>query len=412
MTEKEREKIKAKAKVEKRREEVISSFVVISIVLSVLAVSVAPVSAQQFNGIIVSAVPTSIPADGSSTSTIIATLSQDGVPVGRAYIGVIFECPECESKGAALSSSFDSTDGEGKAYTTLRAGDLSGLVTINAKTLYTPTTPVASGTTQVTLTEPGPDTTPPAQITNLATSTPTNSTIDLTWTAPGDDGNTGTATTYDIRYLEGTTPIADANWASATQCTGEPAPQVAGSSETFTVTGLSPSTTYYFALKTADEVPNESPLSNVESGTTIPLVLTTITISPPSVTLKVNATQQFTATAYDQYSEEMSGVTFAWSVSNGTVGTVTGAGLFEAKAVGGTLVNATADSVTESAEVNVIINITDYYRTYEDGDVSTVTDTEILKAEDDWVGNVIPPGFDRWLSDTEILTLEDEWMAT
>ena len=36
----------------------------------------------------------------------------------------------------------------------------------------------------------------------------------------------------------------------------------------FTVTGLSQSTTYYFAIKTSDEVPNESALSNVPSATT------------------------------------------------------------------------------------------------------------------------------------------------
>lgn len=113
-----------------------------------------------------------------------------------------------------------------------------------------------------------PDTTPPAQITNLATSNPTTSSIDLTWTAPGDDGTTGTAAEYDIRYLAGTTPITDANWASATQCTGEPAPQAAGSSETFTVTGLAAGTDYCFAIKTADEVPNWSTISNSQSGST------------------------------------------------------------------------------------------------------------------------------------------------
>ena len=114
-------------------------------------------------------------------------------------------------------------------------------------------------TTNVTEVE---DTTPPAQVTNLATSNPTSSAITLTWTAPGDDGNTGTATAYDIRYLAGTTPITDANWASATECTGVPAPQAAGLSETFTVTGLSASTDYCFAIKTADEVPLWSLISN------------------------------------------------------------------------------------------------------------------------------------------------------
>ena len=93
------------------------------------------------------------------------------------------------------------------------------------------------------------------------------SSASLTWTAPGDDGNTGTASEYDIRYS--TSPITVANWNAATQCIGEPAPQPVGSSERFTLTRLSPSTIYYFALKTGDEVSNWSPLSNVASGTTL-----------------------------------------------------------------------------------------------------------------------------------------------
>ena len=44
--------------------------------------------------------------------------------------------------------------------------------------------------------------------------------------------------------------------------TGESAPKSAGQPETLTVTGLTPSTTYYFALKIADEIPNWSALSN------------------------------------------------------------------------------------------------------------------------------------------------------
>ena len=106
----------------------------------------------------------------------------------------------------------------------------------------------------------------PAQITDLATSSPTTSSITLTWTAPGDDGNVGTASEYDIRYS--TSAITEANWGAATQCSGEPAPQVAGTSESYIVTGLSSGTQYYFAIKTGDEENNWSPLSNVASGTT------------------------------------------------------------------------------------------------------------------------------------------------
>ena len=110
------------------------------------------------------------------------------------------------------------------------------------------------------------DPTPPDAVTDLATGTVTTSSVALSWTAPGDDGATGTATTYDVRYS--TSTLTAGNWASATQATGEPAPSVAGSAETFTVTGLSESTTYFFAIKTSDAVPNESVISNVPSATT------------------------------------------------------------------------------------------------------------------------------------------------
>ncbi len=87
--------------------------------------------------------------------------------------------------------------------------------------------------------------------------------VTLKWIAPGDDGSAGTATTYDIRYS--TVLITETNWDDCVRVEGEPTPQIAGSSESFTVYSLNPSTTYYFAIKTADEVPNWSLLSNVIS---------------------------------------------------------------------------------------------------------------------------------------------------
>ena len=152
-------------------------------------------------------------------------------------------------------------------------------------------------------------TTAPDAVTDLATGTATTSSVALSWTAPGDDGATGTATTYDVRYS--TSTINAGNWASATQATGEPAPSAAGSAESFTVTGLSESTTYYFAIKTSDEVPNESTLSNVPSGTTTSDVTTpdavtdlaTGTVTTSSVALSWTAPGDDgatgTATTYD-----------------------------------------------------------------------------------------------------------------
>ena len=93
--------------------------------------------------------------------------------------------------------------------------------------------------------------------------------VHLTWTVPTDPGGVGLGS-YDVRYS--TTSIDDSNWASASQASGEPVPGTPGATERFTVTGLQPNTLYYFAVKTADASapPNESALSNVASGTTLP----------------------------------------------------------------------------------------------------------------------------------------------
>jgi hypothetical protein len=117
----------------------------------------------------------------------------------------------------------------------------------------------------------------------LVAQSPSALSVVLTWTAPGDDGNSGTAAQYDIRYS--TSTITDLNWDAATQVTGEPDPQVAGSSESFEVTGLDPNTTYYFAIKVADEVDNWSGLSNVAS-------VTTADTEPPAAVADLGATPE------------------------------------------------------------------------------------------------------------------------
>jgi len=114
-----------------------------------------------------------------------------------------------------------------------------------------------------------PDTTPPEAVTDLTIVSTTQISVTLSWTAPGDDEDQGAAAEYDIRYSESEI-ASETDWESAAQATGEPVPQVAGSAEEFTLTGLSPNETYHVALKTADEVSNWSGLSNVPSGMTWP----------------------------------------------------------------------------------------------------------------------------------------------
>jgi hypothetical protein len=115
-------------------------------------------------------------------------------------------------------------------------------------------------------TPPARDTTPPGSVTDLAVTANTDTSATLTWTAPGNDGAQGTATEYDIRYS--TSLIDSANFDAAAQPAFVPAPDTAGTTETLTIQGLMESTTYHFAIKAADSVPNWSGLSNVPSVTT------------------------------------------------------------------------------------------------------------------------------------------------
>jgi hypothetical protein len=87
--------------------------------------------------------------------------------------------------------------------------------------------------------------------------------IRLTWTAPGDDGAGGTASAYLIRVSHD--PIAAGNFGAAApieRWIDAPLPQAGATPETLFVFGLDPDSTYYFALKTQDEVPNTSGISN------------------------------------------------------------------------------------------------------------------------------------------------------
>lgn len=110
------------------------------------------------------------------------------------------------------------------------------------------------------------DVTAPAAISTLSATALTAKSVRLNWTAVGDDGNTGTALSYDIRYS--TASITAANFASATQVSGASVPKASGSAETITISGLSGFTNYYFAVKAIDEGNNASAISNLPNAKT------------------------------------------------------------------------------------------------------------------------------------------------
>ncbi len=104
--------------------------------------------------------------------------------------------------------------------------------------------------------------------TTVSLSSITSSSVVVSWIAPGDDAAVGTASAYDLRYSTSAIVTA-ADFNAAIPVVGEPAPAVAGTTQSMTVSGLSANTAYWFALKTQDEVPNVSVQSNVATATTL-----------------------------------------------------------------------------------------------------------------------------------------------
>ncbi len=87
--------------------------------------------------------------------------------------------------------------------------------------------------------------------------------IRLTWTAPGDDGAVGTASAYTIKVSHD--PITAGNFDAAADIDrwiAEFPPLAGGAPETLFVAGLNPDSTWHFAIKTQDDVPNTSAVSN------------------------------------------------------------------------------------------------------------------------------------------------------
>lgn len=111
------------------------------------------------------------------------------------------------------------------------------------------------------------DITAPSTVSDLYVSSTGINTAVLTWTAPGNDGTLGNAALYDVRYS--TTDITnDADFNASTKVEKISAPQTAGTTESFEILGLNPAATYYFAIKSSDEAPNTSALSNIASCAT------------------------------------------------------------------------------------------------------------------------------------------------
>jgi hypothetical protein len=129
----------------------------------------------------------------------------------------------------------------------------------------------------------GDDGNSPFMIGDLRVASFSDSTIQLKWTATGDDSSAGTANHYDIRYFRNW--VNWATWDSATQVIGEPAPSPAGQTDSTTVTNLMRDSTYYFAIMAYDEAGNGSGMSNCAQGLCITDFI--VTFSDPRLAARV-----------------------------------------------------------------------------------------------------------------------------
>jgi hypothetical protein len=201
------------------------------------------------------------------------------------------------------------------------------------------------------------DSTLPGKITDLQVIGTNETTATLTWTAPGDNGYNGNSTVYEIFYAG--VAITDSNFESAIKIQEVPTPKPAGETEIFLVTGLEEGTTYYFAVRAGDEVPNWAPISNSPFGTTLGTAKSsfsvtlkldkTIISSGASTTLVVTVlsmrTSQPVQGANVELSSNIAGVEF-----NPSNGLTSENGIIS--------FNVRAPDVTSSTEVTIYTNIT------------------------------------------------------
>ena len=191
---------------------------------------------------------------------------------GVNHITVTFDNPaELAASGAAFKVTYQWKEYDGTDWTIPRSHEQYILTSPTTFTLVTAGSKVPrTESIQMQVSQPPFDPDPPARITDLVAGLPQMTSVPLTWTASGDNGTFGTATRYELRYS--TAPITDdASFTAATQAANLLPPRPSGMAEAFTVSGLTGSTTYHFAIKAFDEVGNGSVLSNIVTVTTAAL---------------------------------------------------------------------------------------------------------------------------------------------
>lgn len=276
----------------------------------------------------------------SSTSVIVeqtlTTISVTPTPVTVAYGGTQqFTAVGDDQFGVAMASqplfTWNQSSGVGSI-------DSSGLYTApgsGGTASITASSGLVSGTGVITVSN-----TPPTVATAAAaTPSPVTGTTTLL-TVLGADGGGEPNLTYTWAAIVkpgGSEPTFSANGTNAAKA----------STVTFDEAG-----NYVFQV-TIQNLGGATVTSSV--SVTVNQTLTSITISPGSAALNLNATEAFSATAYDQFAAAMlSQPVINWSVASGVGSINSSTGVYNSgPSAGSAVVNATSGSVTGTADVSV-----------------------------------------------------------
>lgn len=120
--------------------------------------------------------------------------------------------------------------------------------------------------------------------------------VDLNWTAPGDDGNVGTAFVYVVRYSVDDSLKLINDWENCTFVSGPPTPDIAGTAQVFSfiVPEVPSSSVVYVAIKTADETFANPNVTTNWSGLSNIARFTAADIIPPAAIEDLRITITFT----------------------------------------------------------------------------------------------------------------------
>ena len=200
----------------------------------------------------------------------------------------------------------------------------------------------------------------PGQVTDLAVTPTSDSSVTLTFTEVTDGA--GQPANYDVRDSTGTFSWASATSVTTGTCATPMAGAAIGAKRDCSVLGLERGTTYTFQLVAFRGTMLQNAVygarSNQVSGTTTVAVapgvpVATVTVSPAARSIPVGTAVQLAATAKDSAGNVLTGHTVTWTTSAAAIATVSAAGLVAGAAAGAATITATSEGQSGSAAITV-----------------------------------------------------------